>query len=386
MLRDLRLALPLLALLASSLGAPPVAAADAQAAQIERFAPEPRIVLRDGASVRREPGFVYGELRILSMGQEIMVDGRQGKWLRVRPEGWIFEDQLVAAGGPPLCVLVTLVVTKDGAAVRERASDDAPTLRTLAIDEIVRGRVLTQGWWELSGGGFVAEDAVHEPGGRGQTEGSSWRVGADSANVRASASTDAAIVRKLVRGDRVAVSAVTDGWCQVQDGFIRADLLVPPGAGGQEKAPIPVGKAGARRWGFVDLEGTVFTIEDIMGTDLVGAVQDDLRSAGITETDWTYLGLSIGVPEDATFRFNFDAAFNSVVIEDQAGESYGSIVMQGPMEKLPAGLRALFLPEPAEAGEQMDVLLLFVPSLKPAEIRSISMHIGDRLQQFYPLD
>jgi uncharacterized protein YgiM (DUF1202 family) len=388
MSRHLASVLRLLLVLAIPVLAHAEAAAGTSAPTTEPYGPEPRVAMNDGVPVRVEPGFVHNELYFLSKGQEVVVDGKQGKWFHVRPQGWVYEDHLLAREELPSLASTALVVTEDGAQVHEQPNEDSPSLRTLTVTEIVRGKALRDGWWELTCGGFVAEDAVHEPGtGSASGADAAWAVGADSANVRAAPNTQAALVRKLNRGDSVVVKGVTDGWCQVDGGFVRADLLVPPAGGSAApREPLDAAPGRAHRWSLVDLEGTSFTIEDISDTDLLTTVRKAMGATGLMETDWTYLGLTIGLPEDASFRFNFDAAYNSVVIVDQAGERYGSIVVQGPMEQLPIELRSLFEPLQVEPGEQADAILLFVPALKPSNIREVSMYISGRLQSFYPLD
>jgi len=294
---------------------------------MQPYGPESRVALEDGVSVRTDPGFVHRELYFLSKGQEVIVDGRRGKWFHVRPEGWVYEEHLLPREKP--------VVS--------------------------------------------ASDA----GGSAST----WIVGAEAVNVRAAPNTEAARVKRIASGEKVEVSGVADGWCQVEGGFIRADLLIPPERGEVARPRASDMSAGSgRRWSLVDLEGTSFTIEDIGDTDILRDVRKAMRATGLKETDWTYLGLTIGLPEDARFRFNFDASHNTVVVVDQAGERYGSIVGKDAMERLPPEFRSLFKPLQVTPGEQQDAILLFPPALDISRIRELSMFIGGRLQSFYPLE
>jgi uncharacterized protein YgiM (DUF1202 family) len=350
------------------------------------------VAKEDGIPVRSDPGFVHRELHQLSRGEEVVVDGRRGEWYHVKPDGWIFQGHLVTKAELAAQSIVELIATKEGARVRETASTDAAVLRTLARGDSVRAKGSKDGWWELVDGGFIADGFVRESGKEAVQEDDQgnavpWVVGADSANVRASPNTTAAVIRKLGHGEIVPVTSVADGWCEVPGGYVRADLLLPPAA----REPVPrrtleKPAEGTRHWSLVDLQGTAIDIVDINQTAVLQSVREAMRETHVLADDWTYLGISIGVPKDAADSFTYDAEHNTVVVVDASNQKYGNVKLRGPVDKLPMDVRQFFLPMVVNPGEKMDGIILFRPSLKVADITDLSMYFGGRLQQFYPSD
>jgi len=387
-----RLFLPFLALLlvVRPSGAQPATAAAAPA--MEPLGPLSLVAKEDGIPVRSDPGFVHREIHQLARGQEIVVDGRRGEWYHVRPDGWVFTGHLVTKDELAAASIVELIVTKEGARVRQTPSTDAAILRTLARGDSVRAKARRDGWWELADGGFITEGFVRESGKQAVQEDEQgnampWVVGADTANVRAAPNTQAAVIKKLGRGEIIPVTSVKDGWCEVPGGYVRADLLQPPAR--REPAPrrsLDKPAAGAKHWSLIDLQGTAIDIVDINDTAILHAVRAEMRATGVLEDDWTYLGLSIGVPRDAAYRFTYDARYNTVVVVDSSGQKYGNVRPRGPIERLPADIRQFFLPMEVNPGQKMDGIIIFRPSLKVSEIRELSMFFGGSLQQFYPAD
>jgi uncharacterized protein YgiM (DUF1202 family) len=378
-----------------------VKAATALPEGTEPYGPEVLLAKEDSVPVRTEPGFVYREIRFLRKGQEVVVDGRKGPWLHVKPQGWILAEHLVTkeqldAPAPPVAQL--LVPIRDGIRVRSSPSTDAEVVRTLKDGEEVEALGQEAGWWKLTSGGYVAaqllrpadgeEPVADEP--RGPQP---WAVSAASANVRSERSTTAGIVRKLNRGEVVAVTSVQDGWAEVDGGWVRADLLQAPAPRASAEGRVPPraerpirserpGEA-MRRWSLVDLNGVIFEVTDISKSSILPAIKKELQSTGVLEDDWTYLGLTIGVPEDSSYRFNYSPERNSTIVVDVDGQRFGNVYARGPFDRLPAHVRQFFTEMTVQQGEKFDGLLLFKPSLKPENIREISIFIGGRMQRLY---
>lgn len=364
----------------------------------EPYGPVVLLAKEDSVPVRTDPGFVYREIRFLPKGQEVIVDARKGDWLHVRPQGWILAEHLATREqfeNPEPFVPSVMVPVRDGIRVRSSPSTDAEISRTLKAGEEVEVTGQEAGWWRLASGGFVAASllrpAGEEPAPPAAADASEdaepWVVAAESANVRGERSMTAPIVRRLSRGQVVAVSAVLDGWAEVPGGFVRADLLQPPTPRAQPR-PASVGapqRAGGpmRRWSLVDLTGVIFEVTDISKSPLLPQIKKELKATGVLEEDWTYLGLTIGVPDDAPYRFNYSPDRNTTIIEDLDGQRFGNVYVVGPFEKLPAHVRQFFIGATVNQGEKFDGLLLFKPSLKPENIREIQMFIGGRMQRLF---
>ncbi len=359
----------------------------------EPYGPEVMIAKEDSVPVRTDPGFVYREIRFLSKGQEVVVDGRQGTWLHVRPGGWILEDHLIArdAVREAPAERMRLAAVREGIRVRQSPSTDAEIVRTLAAGEEVDVEGQQAGWWKLVEGGFVSASLLQAVGRPAAPPPDAaavpWVVSADSANVRAARSTSSATIRKLARGEIVLVEGVLEGWAEVPGGWVRADLLTPPGPrtppGASAPAGPAVGLAGLKRWSLVDLNGVIFEITDVSRTNLVANIRKEMRETGVLADDWTFLGLTIGVPEDAPYRFNYSPDKNTTMAVDVDGQKYGNVYARGPFDKLPAHVRQFFLPMTVGQGEKFDGILLFRPSLKAENIRELSIFVGGRMQRLY---
>jgi uncharacterized protein YgiM (DUF1202 family) len=362
----------------------------------EPYGPEVRLAKEDSVPLRTEPGFVYREIRFLKKGQEVVVDGRKGPWFHVRPQGWVLAEHVVTKeelARPAPVEPQSLVPVRDGIRVRSAPSTEGEVTRTLRSGEVVEAVGQEAGWWKLSGGGYVSASLLRpesggEPADVEDPTAAPWVVSADSANVRAERSTTAAVVSKLARGEVVPVLAVQDGWAQVAGGWVRADLLQPPAprAAASSRVPPPRPERGERRqrrWSLVDLSGVIFEIADISGSPLLPAIKKELKDTGMLEEDWTYLGLTIGVPEDSSYRFNYSADRNATIVVDEDGQRFGNVYAVGAFERLPAHVRQFFVPTTVAQGEKFDGILLFKPSLDVDNIREISMSIGGRMQTFY---
>ena len=171
--------------LAIGLAAPSPAWAQATASPaspakaIEALPPAIRIARQDAVPVRSEPGFVYRELARLAKGDKVEIDGRQGQWLRVRGGGWVFEEHVWT----------------------EAEASAAPATTTRLV------------------------------------------VAREGARVRASASTDAAVVETLKLDAVIEAVGQENGWWQLASGgFISASLVRL-----QEVTPLSAAAAKASR-------------------------------------------------------------------------------------------------------------------------------------------
>lgn len=382
----------------------PAPAPGAVPAGAEPYGPDVLLAKEDSVPVRTDPGFVYREIRFLKKGQEVVVDARKGTWFHIRPEGWVLADHVqtkeeAEATSPlPAATTKTMAAVREGVRIRTSPSTDAEVSKTLAAGEQVQVTGQEAGWWKVDGGGYVAAALLKDVSGDAAADAAAapaepavrgpvpFVVSSDTANVRADRNAQSPVVRKLARGEIVPVTGVQDGWAAVPDGFIRADLLQPPAARpAAQGSPVTERpqRGKQRRWSLVDLNGVIFEVADLTNSPLVPSIKAEMASTGMLTEDWTLLGITIGVPEDAPYRFNFAADKNTVVIVDEDGQRYGNVYARGPFEKLPMQVRQFFLPATIAQGEKWDGLLMFRPTLKGAKIKEISMFIGGRMQRFY---
>jgi uncharacterized protein YgiM (DUF1202 family) len=372
------------------------------------FGPEAYVAKEASVPVRSEPGFVFREIRFLRRGEEILVDAKQGAWLHVRPEGWVLQDHVVPVAEKETLSRKRLVATRTGARVRETPATTGAVVRALELGEVLQGDGPDQGWWKLEGGGYVSatvvqvEDEPSEgeavetapaPDGRPQM----WVVAGASANVRTGRGTEFPVVRTVGRGTPIPVTRVDGGWCEVPGGWVRQDLLQAPAADAPavtraaeraERAERPPRASprlgdGPRRWSLVDLNGVLFEVTELGPRSQVAPLKEQLRQTGVLEEDWTYLGLSIGVPDDGEYRFNYDPDRNTTVVVDTSGQKYGNVYARGPVDRMPGHLRKFFVKQTIGPGERFDGLLLFRPTLKVSQIEEVSLVIGGRLQKLY---
>ena len=368
------------------------ASAPALPAGTEPYGPQPMVAKEDSVPVRTDPGFVYREIRFLKKGDQVIVDARNGAWLHAVPTGWILAEHLLEPGAEPVPEPQAMVAIREGIRVRKSPSTDAEVTRTLADAESVDVVGEEAGWWKLSDGGYVAKALLRSdraPAPAEAAPAAPWTVKGASANVRSDRNTTASVVRKLGKGDAIAVSEVVDGWAHVADGWVRADMLVAPEAppAVATRSPTPElprpSDAKGRRWSLVDLTGVIFEVIDLSDSPLVPAIKREMRDTGVLEEDWTFLGLTIGVPEDSPYRFNYSPDKNKAIVTDIDGQNYGNIYVRGPFDRLPAHVRQFFLPMTVSQGEKFDSILMFRPTLKPENIKEISIFIGGRMQKMY---
>lgn len=367
-------------------------AAPALPAGTEPYGPQAMVAKEDSVPVRTDPGFVYREIRFLKKGDQVTVDARNGAWLHAVPAGWILAEHLLEPGQEPVPEPRAMLAIREGVRVRKSPSTDAEVTRTLADAEAVAVVGEEAGWWKLDDGGYVAKALLRpdepEPDHAGAAA-APWTVKGPTANVRSDRTTSASVVRRLGEGDAVTVSEVVDGWARVADGWVRADMLVapeapPPGATRRPPTDLPrPSDAVGRRWSLVDLTGVIFEVIDLSGSPLVPAIKREMRDTGVLEEDWTFLGLTIGVPEDSPYRFNFSPDKNNTIVTDIEGQNYGNIYVRGPFDRLPAHVRQFFLPMTVKQGEKFDGILIFRPTLDPRNIKEISIFIGGRMQKMY---
>ena len=107
-----------------------------------------------------------------------------------------------------------------------------------------------------------------------------------------------------------------------------------------------------------------------------------MGKTGLMEDDWTFLRVAITVP-DGPFRFNYSPARNSTHVVTKANKPYGNVHVEGPVGRLPNGLREFFLPHVVLPGERFEGILLFRPTLKMRDIAELSMRVSGRLNRFY---
>ncbi len=371
---------------AADAAAPPVA--------VETMAPTAFAARHDDVAVRTDPGFVYRQLRRLAQGEQVMADGRSKGWLRVVGGGWVAESDVMTAEESAAAARVTrLVVTKDGARVRATPAKDGALVATLQADAMVTAVAQEGEWWQLDSGGWIHESLVTVAGqdpmagaaARATTADRPlpWVVAADAANVRAQGAEDAAVVRRLQRGEIVLVSAVVNGWAQLRDGWVRLDLLQSPGPRpGPSSASKPAGSRGEpRRWSLMDLNGVVVEVYEIGDDELVDHVKRRMRDTKVMESDWTFLGITIGVPADASFGFNYSPEKTPTIVLDAQGQRYGNVYPRGPLQRMPADIREALEAHEIMPGERYSGLLLFRPTLRARDIARVSIRIGGRPQR-----
>lgn len=325
-------------LLVMALGAPAALADDAEpelpAASATAPATAPQeppgdvqvlVALRDGVPVRSDPGFVYREINHLAAGQEVVVVERRGDWWRLRPKGWVLAEHLgerPAAPAPPERTL--LKVRRDGARVRSGPATDQPLVRTLQAGQSVEALGEEAGWWRLVGGGYLFGELAEVVG------------------------------------------------------------VVP----GETRAPGPApatvgGSAPGRRWSLLDLNGTLFEVTEIpASSSFSAALRREMASTGVLESDWSFMRLGIGLPPGQQ-RFRYSPDVQTTLIIDRAGKKYPNIWVRGPLDRLPVHLRTLLEPHVIEAGQMFEGVLMFRPTLDPAEIAEVWMFLGGRLQRLY---
>ena len=359
--------------------------------------PETRLVAKqDGVAVRTDPGFVYREVRKLAKGEEIVADGRQGTWLHVQPEGWVSEGDHLPSEKAVDLLQKTLVVSGTSARVRATPSADGAVLRTLHAGDHLSATGPVDGWYLLADGGYVSATVVSAQASprasapRTSSSGSDesgrpvpWVVAADSAVARSGRGEKNGVVAKYVRGAVVPVTALVDGWAHVGDGWIRSDLLAPP-AGAQLVDQGAESLVSPRRWSLQDLGGALIEVDELDPRRMVPALKQAMRQPGTLESDWTYLGLTIGMPQDSGRSLNFSPR-NKIVAIDTQGQRYGNVFPVGPIERMPADVRPFFEKTTIEPGHRYEGLLLFRPTLKVKDIAEIQMAIGGKLQRLIPM-
>jgi uncharacterized protein YgiM (DUF1202 family) len=388
--------LVMLALAGPAVGAPPAAPVASSPAGVEPMPVATYVARQARVPIRTDPGFVYREIRVLALGDEVEVDGRVGEWMRVRGGGWLLADHVwtpaEAAAAPP--EPTTLVVVRDGARIRESPRTDAAIINTLDADATVEAVLQQDGWWQLATGGWINSAVVRpraaSPSGAGAAAQSSpsratgWVVAAETANVRSSRGTGSDVVKRLVRGDVVAVTGVIDGWAQVQGGWVREDLLqapAPRGSGSGDGTSTSA-RPRARRWTLMNLNGTIFEVYELVDPGLIQAIRGEMKATRMLEADWTYLGLTIGVPRDSAYLFRYSPDRNKVVVTGAHGQKYGNVFARGPIQKMPTHVRSLLEGREINPGERFDGVLMFRPTLKVEDIVGISIEIQGREQKF----
>lgn len=325
----------------------PVPAAEASAPSPLDALPEGdfpvRVVLakQDGVPVRAEPGFVYKEVNHLAKGREILVDGRKGPWLRVRPAGWVLaehvEEPPVVPPPAPRTVLQSL---KEGARVRSGPATDQAVVRTLPLGAQVEAEANENGWWKLADGGWVFGELVKEVGRRDPPASAPDAPSALPGREGASPTT-------------------------AQD-FARVNSDV--------------------RWSLMDMHGIMFEVSPISPrSPFLAVLKREMKATGILEEDWTYMRLAITVPP-GPYRFNYAPDANATIVLDAEGTRYGSVYLRGPVERLPSPIRELFMPATVSQGQAWAGILLFRPTLNPYTVREITMFVGGRLQKLYRTD
>jgi uncharacterized protein YgiM (DUF1202 family) len=364
---------------------------------IEAIPPTIFVARHDAVPVRAEPGFVYREIGRLEAGDRVEIDAKQDQWLRVRAGGWIFQDhawtEAEAAAAKP--ATTRLIVLRDSARIRAAASLDAAVIDTAEADAIVEAVARSDGWWQLASGGFISELLVRpeELTPLSVAAGAAsrpdrplpWVVAADSANVRSGRGTEHPVVRRLSRGDIVTVTSAVEGWAEVDGGWVRQDLLEPP-APPRRAGPSTAGGApsGPRRWSLMDLNGTVIQVYELTDGEAVAGVRAEMRATGVLEADWTMLGISIGVPADSKYVFNYSPDGNATRVTDVQRQRYGNVYAKGPLERVPAHVRALLDGRSINPGERFDGLLLFRPTLKTRDIAGITFDLAGKSQRLMP--
>lgn len=319
-------------LMLSLVPALPVRAQDPETLREGPFEPTILQVAKEGAAVRSEPGFLFKQLRTLEKGQQVSVVRRQGSWLRVRSGGWVAIADL-ADGSRPLPseqVGTVLRVTSEGVRLRGGAGTGHPVIGTKGKGDQLIGLERQGDWWRLESGGWVFSSLVEEQG--------PAMAGPDS------------------------------------------------GGGSGRAAATPARQV--RRWSYMDLNGTLFEILEVdKRARFLAGLRQAMRETGVLEDDWTYLRLVISVQEgQRSFRYSPAPRGNPVsVVALEQGESkrFGSVYVQGPVDRIPVHLRGFFKGQEVNPGERFEGLLMFRPTLDPARIESVQMLISGRPRTFF---
>ncbi len=322
----------LLVALALSLALAPDASAQEPSSLREGpFDPVTVQAAKDGAAVRAEPGFLFKKLRSLELAERVRVNGRKGDWLRLRAGGWVSLSDVADATKslPGESSAMGLRVTSDGVRLRSGPGTGHDVVGRRGSGDRVTGVQRQGDWWELAEGGWVFASLVEE-------------VGPVDAPMPAGASTSAAR---------------------------------PP-----EGTPV-------RRWSYMDLNGTLFEIFEVdKKARFLAGLRQAMRETGVLEDDWTYLRLVISVQEgQSSFHYSPSQRGNPVSVMSQVGEElkrFGSVFVQGPVERIPMHLRGFFQGQAVHAGERFEGLLMFRPTLDPAQIQGIQMRISGRTRTF----
>ncbi|MEM7243774.1 MAG: SH3 domain-containing protein [Acidobacteriota bacterium] len=297
------------------------------------------VAKQDGVPIRSEPGHVYRAIDHLTAKQQVIVDRRQGRWLRVKPEGWVFLEHVemnVARTAPP-------------------PPPSRPELRV--------------------------------------------RVSSNNSRLRSGPTTSSDIVGKLNAGDIRPVLGRDGDWWILADGtFLHSSLAEPiasgPAAGSGATAPRPAPmpappRTGGplkpiQRWSYMDLQGAMFEVTEIQPeSGFIPALRQAMRATGVLEDDWTFMRIVIAVP-DGPYRFNYSPQQNSLLVLDRQEQKYGSVHVEGPLKLLPANLRVLFEKRTVHPGERFEGIVMFRPTLETKKIDAISMYLGGRLRRLWP--
>lgn len=328
----------LLLVLALSLAlVPTVSAQDPSTLKEGPFEPVILLATKGGVAVRAEPGFLFKQLRKLEKTERVAVNGRKGDWLRVQGGGWVSiadvadASQALPDDGP--AATTKLRLTSDGVRLRAGPGTEQEIVGRGASGDLLVGVQRQGDWWQLEGGGWVFVSLVEELG----------------------ASAPASVAKAPIA-----------------------------------TSPKPQGRA-VRRWSYMDLDGTLFEIFEVdPNARFLAGLRQAMRETGVLEDDWTYLRLVISVQKGQRgVRYSPAHDGNPVEVQAMVGDErkrFGSVYVQGPVDRVPMHLRGFFQEQTVEAGERFEGLLMFRPTLDPSQIDSVRMKIKGRPRTFFESD
>ena len=134
----------------------------------------------------------------------------------------------------------------------------------------------------------------------------------------------------------------------------------------------------------MDLNGTVFEVYELPGGGLEDGIRNELRRTGVLEADWTLLGITIGVPKDSPYEFEYSPDANAVHVKDVRGSVYGNVFAKGPLERMPSHIREALDAHSINPGESFSGVLLFRPTLKVSEIAAVMFDLDGRSNRLIP--
>lgn len=174
-------------------------------------------VLGDNLNIRETPSTSAKVLDQLSKGTQVTVLSASNGWVQIsfdNIKGWVSDDYLKVQEAAPIG---TGSINGSNVNMRQNPDTNSGIITKLQKGDGVSILDSTDDWYEIESGGNKGWVFAEYVTVKDQTLGAGT-VNADSVNVRAAASTDAAVVTQLDSGDGVSILDQSGDWYKVKTG------------------------------------------------------------------------------------------------------------------------------------------------------------------------